>query len=370
MQTKEKQNENQSILETKFVLSKNVSIKDKFNFYEYLSVMLDWWVWITESLESASDKVEGIYFKQKIKELIVYISSWDSFSKSMKKTPQIFESWEVAVIEAWESSWNLVDSLSKLSELLKKRYELKNKIKAALTYPLIIFIFLFLALIVVLTYVIPAIKPLFENSEVELPIATKALLFTSDFIINNFWLIFLFLCTIFVFFVWYKSTNNWRKQIESFLLWLPLIWKVYKNYILSNIASTLWNLTWAWINVVKTLKLVWKVTNNKIYEELFEEVSLKVSTWLKIVDSMKEVDDEKKYFPSDFLQMLSVWEKTASVEKISKKISIQYNKEVDYSLWNLTKWIEPIAIFIAWIFVCWFAFAIFWAILKVTQTVS
>ena len=97
---------------------------------------------------------------------------------------------------------------------------------------------------------------------------------------------------------------------------------------------------------------------------------MKVSTWEKIVDAMRWVDPEMKYFPSDFLQMLSVGEKTASLDKISAKINIQYEKEVDYALTNLTKWIEPLAILIAWVFVLWFAFAIFWAILKVTQTVG
>jgi len=85
---------------------------------------------------------------------------------------------------------------------------------------------------------------------------------------------------------------------------------------------------------------------------------------------MEEVDPEGRYFPLDFLQMLSVWEKTARLEWISKKINAQYTREVDYSLANLTKWIEPIAILFAWVFVLWFAFAIFGAILKVTQTVN
>jgi len=356
--------------EKKIIFSKKVKIKDKFNFYEYLSVMLDWWISISESLESASDKVDSLYFKEKIKELIIYISSWDSFSKWMKKIPQIFDNWEISVIEAWETSWNLVDSLSKLSESLKKTYELRNKIKSALTYPLIILIFLFIALIVVLTFVIPAIKPLFENSDIELPWATKALIYTSDLISNNLWVLFLILATLYVLFIWYKNTKSWQRQIESFILWFPLIWKVYKNYILSNAALTLWNLTWAWINVVKTLTLVWKVTNNSIYEDLFDKISSKVSLWNKLIDSMKEVDPEKEYFPSDFTQMLSVWERTASIDDISKKISIQYDKEVSYSLSNLTKWIEPIAILVSWIFVLWFAFAIFWAILKITEVVS
>jgi type II secretory pathway component PulF len=84
----------------------------------------------------------------------------------------------------------------KLSEDLKKVHELRNKIKTALTYPLIIFLFLILALIVVLWKVIPALVPLFADTEVELPIATIALLATSDFVINNFWVILVIIITI------------------------------------------------------------------------------------------------------------------------------------------------------------------------------
>jgi type IV pilus assembly protein PilC len=85
---------------------------------------------------------------------------------------------------------------------------------------------------------------------------------------------------------------------------------------------------------------------------------------------MREVDPEKYYFPVDYVQMLSVGEKTASLEKISEKLNDQYEKEVEYALASLTKWIEPLAILVAAIFVSWFAFAIFGAILKVTQTIA
>lgn len=84
---------------------------------------------------------------------------------------------------------------------------------------------------------------------------------------------------------------------------------------------------------------------------------------------MLEVDPSHRFFPQDFTQLLSVGEKTASIDKISIKLADQFTREVDYSLNNLTKWIEPIAILIAGIFVMWFAFAIFGAILKVTQVV-
>ena len=372
MENKKLSTSNESIDNTynkEIILFKTVSLIDKYNFYEYLSVMIDGWVSIVEALNSVETKITSVYFKIKVKELITFISSWDSFSKSMKKIPDIFTSWEISIIEAWESTGMLSVSLMKLSDDLKKIHELRNKIKWALTYPIIIFLFLFLALFIVLIYVIPQIKVLFEDTEVALPMATKLLLFTSDFIIANLGFLFLIFASFFVFIVWYKNTKSGRRSIEEFLFWLPLVWRVYKNYILSNIASTLGNLIWAWVNIIKTLTLVWKATNNSIYEELFEDIVVRVSSGEKLVSAMENVDPDKLYFPADYLQMLSVWERTANLETISKKINTQYTKEVDYALINLTKWIEPIAILLASVFVLWFAYAILWAILKITQVI-
>jgi len=362
--TKEK-----DIYSKNITLFKTVSLKDKYNFYEYLSVMLDGGVSIIESLESVESKITSPYFKLKIKELITYIASWDSFSKSMKNLPDVFPRAEVSIIEAWETTGMLSESLMKISDDLKKISDLKNNIKWALTYPVIIFLFLILALLIVLTYVIPELKDLFNSAEVELPMSTKLLIGASDFVKNNLWLLFLGFLSFIVFLYWYKSTESWKKSIENFIFWLPLVGDVYRNYILSNIASTLWGLTWSGVSIIKTLKLVWKATNNSIYEGLFDEIVIMVSSWDKIVSAMSKVDPEKNYFPADFLQMLSVWERTANLEAISKKLSEQYIKEVDYSLSNLTKWIEPIAILFAAGFVTWFSYAIVWAILKVTQSI-
>jgi len=351
------------------ILFKTVSIKDKYNFFEYLSVMLDWWVGITESLESVESKITSPYFKLKLKELITYINSGDSFSKAMKNMPDVFSKSEISIIEAWEASWMLAESLMKVSDDLKKVADLRSKIKGALTYPIIIFLFLFLALFIVLTFVIPELKQLFTSAEVELPMSTKLMIWASNFVVDNIWMLFLSLLTLILFIYWYKNTSSGKKAIENFIFGLPLVWNVYRNYILSNIASTLWTLIWSWVSILKTLKLVWKATNNSVYEWLFEDVVVSVSWWEKIVKSMEKADPEKIYFPADFLQMLSVWEKTANIEKISKKLTNQYTKEVDYSLANLTKWIEPTAILISAIFVAWFAYAIVWAILKVTQSI-
>lgn len=351
-------------------LFQKVSRVDKFNFYEYIAVMLDGGVSISETLDSVGTKIKNPFFKQKILELQTYVSSGDSFSKSMKKIPQIFSSGEVSIIESGETTGKLSQALSNLSEDLRKTHDLRNKIKSALTYPIIIFSFLILAVVIVLTYVIPSIRQLFETSDVELPVATKALIATSDFMIHRWPLLILFIATVGVLFYGYKNTQSGRANLDYRMLKFPLVGKVYKNYMLSSFASNLWTLVAAGVPVVKSLNLAANALSNKVYDVHIKDVAEKVAGWQKIVESLQEVDEHNELFPADFLQMLSVGEKTASLDTVTQKLSKQYTREVDYSLANLTKWIEPIAILISGIFVLWFAFAIFGAILKVTQTVS
>lgn len=363
------ENNNKSLSQKEFYLFKKVSLIDKFNFYEYLSIMLDWGVTITQSLVWVQDKMKNSYFKEKLNEILVYISSGDPLSKAMKKIPDVFGSNETSIIEAWEKSWTLVDSLAWLANDFKKLHDLKSLIKWSLTYPLIIILFLVAAVMIVMTYVIPSIIPLLDETWVDRPLATQALISTSDFVSNNFFGIIIFFALMFFGFLFYKNTENWKKVIDNLLLKFPLVGPVYKNYILASSASILWSLLNSWVPIVKTLNLVWKTCDNVVYEDLFSMISLKVWTWKKLVESIMEVDATNEYFPSDFLQLLSVWEKTASISKVTKKLNEQYTREVNYSLSNLTKWVEPLAILVAWVFVLWFAFAIFGSILKLTDTI-
>lgn len=354
----------------KIYLLKKVSLVDKYNFYDYIWMMIDWWVSVPDALSSVVSKIKNQYFVSKINELKMYISSWDSFSRAMKKIPSLFSSSEIAIVESWEVSWELDKTLMRLSEDLKRIHNLYLKIKWALTYPIIIFVFLLIAVLIVLAYVIPSILPVFSNSWVELPFATKLLISTSNFIVNNFFLlIFLFVLIIIAFLI-YKNTEKWQLAISNLLLKTPLIWSVYRNYLLAIFASNLWSLISSWLPIIKSFNLSAKALNNLEYEKLIQKVIKEISSWNKITDSLQNADKKGFYFTPDFIQLFSVWEKTASLWVVSKKISTQYEIEVDNSLTNLTKWIEPIAILIAGFFVMWFAFAIFWAILKVTQTVG
>ncbi|MDD3301947.1 MAG: type II secretion system F family protein [Candidatus Gracilibacteria bacterium] len=351
-------------------LIKRVSLVDKYNFYDYIGMMIDGGISISEALNGVTVKISNTYFVSKIKELNMYISSGDSFSKAMKKIPSIFLISEIAIVESGETTGDLHNAFLKLSDDFKKVHNLQLKVKGALTYPIIILVFLFVAVVIVLTYVIPAILPVFTNSGVDLPLATVMLINTSDFIVNNFVSLFFLLFAFVIGFAFYKNTNSGKLTISHFILSFPLIGNIYRNYLLSVFASNLGTLMSSGIPIIKALNLTSKSLNNLEYQNLITKISSDVSNGSKITDAMQIYDKEGFYFPADFVQLFSVGEKTASIDVVTKKINSQYVIEVDNSLSSLTKWIEPIAILIAGLFVVWFAFAIFGAILKVTQTVS
>lgn len=360
----------QKIREAKVAFWYKVWPSDKALFYEHLSNLVDWWVTVTNALYGFIWKAINPKMVQEIANLLLFIESWDSFSVAMKKMPYVFDNREIAVIEAWESSWTLQKSFAWLAKQLREQEEIKQKIKSAMTYPIIIMVFLIIAIVVIMAYVMPKLLPLFTESQIELPLSTRMLIATSEFIRSNLIAIFVWI-TAFIFWITaFAKTDSWKRVFDEMFLKAPLIWNIYKNYIISQFSSNLWLLIWAWIPIIKTLRLAWESSNNTIYTSAVNMISDKVASWKRLTESFYETDPEYRYFPNDFNQMISAWEKTSTINKVCEKISVQYSKEVDNSVSILIKWIEPAAMFFAWLFVLWFALSIFSAIMQITQTIG
>jgi type II secretory pathway component PulF len=151
---------------------------------------------------------------------------------------------------------------------------------------------------------------------------------------------------------------------------IPVIGDVYRNYIIVRVASTLALLLEAGIPIIRTLGLTGEGSNNVIFQEKIEEISKNVQNGKKIAESIEASDPDFQVFTQDFYQIISAGERTSTVNKVCHKLAAQYTREVDSSISVLVRFIEPLAILIAGIFVLWFAFGIFSAVLKITETVG
>lgn len=118
---------------------------------------------------------------------------------------------------------------------------------------------------------------------------------------------------------------------------------------------------------MKALRLSGASAGNTRVNEMFNWIADQVSAGRKISESMRELDKEAYFFSPDIVQMIESAEKTSTVHEVTKKIAIQYRREVDNSLAVMVKFIEPGALLLAGVFVMWFAMAIFSSIMQMVN---
>lgn len=347
-----------------------ITLKEKALFYEHLSNLIDGGVTFIDALRSFCEKTENPLFYKYATELLMLVESGDIMSNAMKKLPRAFDRGEVSIIEAGEQSGTLQRSFSSLAEDLRNQETLSSKLKGALVYPAIILAFLVAAIMVIMVFVVPKLLPLFENAGTELPAVTVSLIATSNFVANNFLIIVFGIAGLVIGIFSYIKTYQGRKHFDTIILRVPLIGRVYRNYLIVRVSTTLGLLLGAGIPIIKTLRLTGESTNNLVYEEAVLQVSNLVESGMKIAESFEKVDPKHQIFTQDFIQLVGAGEKTSTINKVCVKIATQYTREVDASVTMLVKFVEPGAILFAGIFVLWFAFAIFSAVLKITDTVG
>lgn len=342
-----------------------ISIKDKALFYENIANLLEWGVTLTIALKWLRDRLPLGKLKEAIDHLVFFIESWDSVNVSMRKLPNFFDEQEIAIVESWEQTGMLQASFFEIANDLRGQEELRNKITSAMTYPVIILFFLVLAVMVVMVYVVPQLVPIITSMSTELPFMTKALVNTSKFLKENIITLLLSWFWISLIIFGYLSSEVGAYQWDKQKILLPIVWPVYKNYLIVRTMSTFHLLSSAWVSIVKSLRLTGESSWNIVVKKIYAAVSEDIASWQKISTSMASHDAEQSFFSLDILQMIEGAERTSTIGAVAKKISTQYKREVDFALANMVKYIEPIALLLAGIFVLWFAIAIFWAIMQI-----
>lgn len=344
-----------------------IPIKDKALFYENLANLLEGWVTLLMALKWLRDRLPRGKLQEGIDHIVFFVEWWDAVNIAMRKLPNFFDEQEIAIVESGEQTGMIQESFLAIANDLRSQEELKNKITSAMTYPIIIMLFLILAISIVMIYVVPQLMPILGNVTGDLPFTTKALIWTSTFVKENIFYIIIACMGLSLIWVWYARTEHGSTMIDREKLTLPIAGLVYKNYLIVRTMSTFHLLSNAWVSIVKTLRLTGASSGNSIIKKLFRSISDDIAWGSKISLSMLERDKEHTFFTPDIIQMIESAERTSTIGAITAKIATQYKREVDFSLSNMVKYIEPIALLLAWVFVLWFAIAIFWAIMQIVS---
>lgn len=348
-----------------FYSFQKIRTKEKIQLYRLLSTMLNAWLTLIKAVWVLEKQQKKGTYKKILMRFSENLTSWKRLSDCLADFPNDFSEAEVWMVKSGEKTWQLTDVLMELAIQTERLDSINWKIKSAMIYPTFIVLVVVSVVYVIMTMVVPKLVEVFWDKET-LPNSTKNLISVSEFLSNNWVFILIFLIVLYVFFFFWRRTPTWAYIFDEYVFKIPIFWPMMKKIILSKFSRIFSWLISSWVSVLESLRITAEAVWNEVYKQRILLINEDVSKGIKIWESL----DWDKLFPDMMVQMIQVWEETAKLEETVLKVSDYYDEEVDNTIANINKLLEPIIIISLAIVVGFIAMAILEPIMNLADTVS
>lgn len=343
------------------------SAKDKILFYKELVYMLHGGVSIMQAVDTIKRSTTNYALKTITTSISFHLNEGKSFSYALSRLPEYFDESDSAIIKTGESTGNLDTVLQELANEYSYLNSIKNKYKSALTYPIILIIMSIGAVLFLFSSVLPGILEMFVGEMEKLPLITRILKSTSDFFVSSWKTILVVLLTALAVIWIYGTTDQGKKVLSKFMMSLPLVGKMTKTYYLIKWARYIKLMIGAGLDYVQTFRLLRGVLAIPAYQEMIEKVMAGLQIGKTIYDALKEETD--LIYPNVAV-MIKVGEETAHLEDSMGNIIAMYQEELDNSITQFSKILEPVILIFMWVIVALVASGIFWVVFSVMENVG
>lgn len=348
-----------------FYSFQKIKTKEKIQLYRLLSTMLNAWLTLVKAVWVLEKQQKKGTYKKILMRFSENLTSWKRLSDCLADFPNDFSEADVWMVKSGEKTWQLTDVLMELAIQTERLDSINWKIKSAMIYPTFIVLVVVSVVYVIMTMVVPKLVEVFWDKET-LPDSTKNLIAVSEFLSNNWVFILIFLIVLYVFFFFWRRTPTWAYIFDEYVFKIPIFWPMMKKIILSKFSRIFSWLISSWVSVLESLRITAEAVWNEVYKQRILLINEDVSKGIKIWESL----DWDKLFPDMMVQMIQVWEETAKLEETVLKVSDYYDEEVDNTIANINKLLEPIIIISLAIVVGFIAMAILEPIMNLADTVS
>lgn len=327
--------------ETKgFLLQKwqGVSLKDKMILTRHLATMIRSGLPLTLSVEVVSQDASP-KLKRILEKVHYDLESGRPLSTGLAAYPEIFDKTFVALIRSGETSGNLVEVLTSVSQKLERDLDIGSRVKGALLYPAVILSALILIGGVMVVAVVPKVASVFEKLDIKEPIPTKILFFVSKILNYNLWLsIGIFLLFLVGGILLWRSPFGKRAR-AWIMARLPLLKGLSQSVDWARLTSSLSLLLKSGVPVAEALLLSSSVIAEEKLAGVFKEAKKKIEQGVNLSDHLKGFP---KLVPVMVVQMVAVGERTGKLDQVLADLNHFYEVEVEVHLKAFASLIEPI----------------------------
>jgi len=318
-----------------------VKVKDVVVFSRQLSVMVSATVPVVQALRILIKQIDNVLLKIIVSEVADAVDGGARLSDAFGRYPKVFSHFYVSMIRSGETAGKLDEVLSYLADQQEKDYDLMSKTRGAMIYPAFILFSLGAVGIVMMVYVVPKLTAILKETGAELPITTRLLMGTSDFLASFWWVIVLVFGGAAVALTYYRRSEAGRKQLDYLVLKMPIFGPVILQKIfLVRFTRSLSTLLAGGVSISEALKITGEVVGNEVYRDLI----LRTVKEVEDGNSIATVFQTSEVMPTMVSQMLAVGEQTGRIDVVLVKLSDFYSREVDNAVANLVTLIEPLVL--------------------------
>ncbi len=344
-----------------------VGRRDLINFSFYLEQLTRAGVPILEGLADLRDGEENPTFRDVITGLIEAIEGGNSFSQALAMYPKIFDEVFISLIRVGERSGKMSHVLVDITETLKWQDELLAKARTIITYPAVIGTLVMSVVMFMMIFVVPDIMGAIVGLGGEIPIETRALMATSDFLVNYWYLV---IATPFViFFVLrylYKTSSKARFRLDGLLLKLPIVGPVNEKIKISRFTRYFSLMFASGITVLDAINLSKGVLSNTVLEDGIERAWQQISEGSSISEAFKNIG----IFPPLIVRMLRVGESSGQMDKSLDNVSYFFDRDINDSIEKLEPVLQTAMMATIGIIVMWLALSVLGPIYDTISTIE
>lgn len=343
-----------------------VPLAERVVFVKQLATMLSTGLPLIQALNILVEQTENISLKNKLQRVYQDVASGIPLSEAFRKEDTVFNQVQINLIVAGEKSGNLNEMMEKIAIDLEKSKDLRSRIVGALIYPAILMIVLVVVVAVMLIFMIPSVESLYKDFGAEdLPFVTQILVDLSNFITSPAGAIGVIGSVFFLYFSfrYLYSTPRGRRQIDKFLLQIPVFGSLQTKVNLAQFNRLLSLLLQSGVSIVEALQIVANAVGNTAFSDLLRDAAVQVSKGNSLTLPLSKGD----VFPLMMLKMLATGEETGNLDRVTQDMGDYYDKEVDEITKNLTKLMEPLIMVLVGGVVAFLAVAIYLPIYQLGQ---
>ncbi len=323
------------------ILPQKVKLKDLAIFSRQFATMINSGLSMLRALNILAEQTENDLLATTTRSLREDVERGSSLSAAMSKHPKVFSELYVSMVKAGETGGQLDTILTRVADTFEADYKLRQKVKSAMTYPVIVAGIAGILVIIMLLFVVPTFAEMFDDLGGKLPLPTQILVTASE---QAKILVPLAIIAMIGGTIAYKKMRaksaDFRLRADKIKLRIPVFGELFKKVAISRFTRTLGLLLRAGVPVLQALDIVAGATGN----EVLARAALSVRDSVKSGESMSAPLKEIAVFPPMVVQMINVGEDTGALDAMLDKISDFYDQEIESMTESLTALIEPIMI--------------------------